>query len=288
MTSPSFRRGRAYTRTSARSIHCASSFNLILCGSICRMNTLDETMRKTLWDMFHEDGNWFVILGRRLKEFQREKWPRSFVDCVFQYDWHHTVDIFDLHFLQVATALTNSKHATVAVFQIPVGCTPYPDEDVHANNEALAALPSPFAGRFWGGTQGEDGIITWSRPIHVSVQRHGQPGWSLVEPGSVQLEVGYNSSGKFHRALHTSNGIARWPYGQNCITVFLNAALRLVTPGQEKFAELQHNSSETILECMAQGRSPWERWSDETDAQRRSIIRRRRQARRVETKQRNT
>jgi hypothetical protein len=232
------------------------------------MNTLDEITRRTLWKEFHKDGRWFKTLGRRLDEYRNGRWPRSFVDCVFQYDWHHPVDIYDIYVLSRATVAINSAQASIGVFQIPLHEGPLSDKDVEGNNHVLGTLPAPFEGKFWGGTQDEDGVIRWTRPIHVSISASDRSGWFLVAPGSVELEVGYNSSGKFLRALECSNGIARWPYGQPYITVFLSAAMKWHTPEHPDFDRLRAEANETIETCVASGRSPWERWRAERKLQR--------------------
>jgi hypothetical protein len=238
-----------------------------------RLNSLDEAFRKGLWKKFHENEKWFELLSQGLAKYKGGEWPRSLVDCVFQYDWHHKVDIYDIYVLQQVTTEINSAHATGRVFQIPVASTPLADRDHEGNNRLLRTLPSPFTGKFWGGTQDEDGLVRWNRPIHVSLQRHGSPGWALIEPGSVQLEVGYNSSAKFYRALMSTNGVARWPYGQPYITVFLNSSIvQTYTPEDRAFRNLLKQSGETLEECMGSAeRSPWERWYDERNQQRTSM-----------------
>lgn len=228
------------------------------------MNTLDETMRRALWKNFHDHPTWFKALGRHLEDYKSGKWPRSFVDCVFQYDWHHeVVDIYDIYALVRATLLSNGPMANVRVFQIPVSAEPLRDSDIAGNNAILGKLPSPFEGKFWGGKQGADGVIRWKTPIHVSLSKHQESGWALVGPGQVELEIGYNSFGKFLRSLETRAGLARWPYGQHQLTVFLNSRImNFYTPGNPEFQRVLDESKETIEECMAAGRSPWERWGE--------------------------
>jgi len=233
-------------------------------------------MCKGLWKRFHEDPALFKVLAKHLQDYKRDKWPKSFVDCVFQYDWHHSVDIYDIYALVHATLWSNGPFATVRIFQIPVGTEPLCDADIDGNNAILGRLPSPFEGRFWGGTQGADGIVRWKKPIHVSLSRRKESGWALVDPGAVELEVGYNSFGKFMRSVQTTAGLARWPYGQSQITVFLNSSvLKCHTPDDPSFQHIREESGETIEGSMKEGRSPWERWADEIQAQRRARRQRR-------------
>jgi len=231
-------------------------------------NSLDKTQRDFLWELFHKEPDWFVVLGEKLKLLKDEAWPKNMIDCVYQYDWHHKPDIYDMYFFLQFLSLLEGKNSRLGVFQIPIYSEPFPDKDIEGNNNALKNLPKPFKGTFLGGTQGADGVIEWKTPIHCTAYQEqeskGEISWGLIKPNKIQLEIGYNSSGKFLRALDfTSYGCARWPYGQEYITVFVHLdACKIYTVGDPEFNTLLEQSNETIEHVKILGRSPWERWGN--------------------------
>ena len=234
------------------------------------MNALETDLGKRLWKDFHGDPTWFVVLGEKMKLLQAGSWPQSLIDCVYQYDWHHKQDIFDLWvFLDFYARLTQPP-PDFAVFQIPVGEEPHQDKDVAGNNVVLNNLSRPFKGRFWGGNQDEDGFIEWDRPIHVTSCAAGEDReevrWLLAKPKRVPLEVGYNSSSKFRRDIRGYHSYARWPCGQPFITVFLDIdRCELMFEDDAEFDVLLHHSGESVEDYMISQRSPWERWDSEVN-----------------------
>jgi hypothetical protein len=225
------------------------------------MNSFDHALRSELTARFTDDPEWYVVLGQKMKLMQKGAWPECLIDCIYQYSWHHEPDIFDAWvFLNVYALLDKD----LAVFQIPIGVEPYPDKEFARNHAALADLPSPFRGTFVGGTQGCDGMIEWITPVHATVRYGSEIRWVIVRPHSLQLEVGTNSSGKFWDALINHGGVARWPYEQSYVTVFLNrkwiSDLREGDPG---FEDALGESAETIDTCRQRlDRDPWPRWNE--------------------------
>jgi hypothetical protein len=235
---------------------------------IMTMNSLDRAAREGLKQRLEQEPPLRAVLEKQRRRYQTGEWPQSFVDCVFQYHWRHKVDLFDIYVLSDTTARVNSDIADVPLFQIPVGSEPLPDRDVKGNNRLLRNLPPLFSGTFWGGTQDEDGVIRWKKPIHVYLSSGKEAGWLIAEPFHVPLEAGYNSSGKMHRALCLTQGIARWPYGQDHITVFLNPRfVKVYGSSHPDFARWQAESEETLLSCMETGRSPFYKWNQERERQ---------------------
>lgn len=162
---------------------------------------------------FDNEPQWFIVLNEKLKLLREEAWPQSYVDCIYQYDWHHKPDIYDMWVLLQVDSLTRTQN--IAVFQIPTRSLPYADKDHSPNNEILAVLPGPFTATFSGGNQDADGFIKWTCPIHVTCYKpsrnRGEVRWILAAPSLVPLEVGCNPSHKFWMELKASGRCARWP-----------------------------------------------------------------------------
>ncbi|WP_039925139.1 hypothetical protein [Alishewanella aestuarii] len=226
------------------------------------MNRYTKDLRKFLWKEFHKNPKYFNDLAKKYKDYTLGKWPKKFVDCVFQYDFHHFVDIFDIYILAYITTLLRHPNRKLAVFQLPVGAEPYPDKEIELNQQQLNMLKEPFSGEFWGGKQGEDGYVKWSRPIHcLARENEGQLAWVVIEANKAPLEVGYNDSGKFYRYLIENGICARWPYGQSYITVFVNLELiKFYSTNSNNFKEVLERSGESIEVCLELERNPLENW----------------------------
>jgi hypothetical protein len=88
-----------------------------------------------------------------------------------------------------------------------------------------------LCGEFWGGSNGADGRIEWTKPIPFNCHGSGTTVRDtptedikktiLVQPGSIELECGYNSAQKTMWQLQGNGGIARWCYGQGYIIMML-------------------------------------------------------------------
>ena len=105
----------------------------------------------------------------------------------------------------------------IVMAKICLGFEPGRDKDIDGNNEKLKKIFSPFSGKFWGGTQGEDGRIDISGEIDLSGKNiETNKKISIKTSGSFPLEVGYTSAVKTFFSLCAEGGVgrlARWPYG---------------------------------------------------------------------------
>lgn len=191
---------------------------------------------------------WTQMLLQVVRDVNKQVFPKNYVEVIGQ-KWRENFNIYDaFSFSLINHAI---KTGLIAIFQIPVNSEPFPDKDVLNNNEVLKKLEYPFSGEFYGGTQGEDGYIHWSRPINAVIRTEDEVSFVIVEPlidkdGShhvCPLEVGYIP---FEKTLHYLNnffietrpkvGLARWPYKQDKITVFVNHGF--YGADDEKFGEL--------------------------------------------------
>jgi len=233
------------------------------------MNTLDKDIRSELVKIFKKKPEWYQVLAEKSELIKKGAWSRALIDCIYEYDWHHEADIFDVYIFLITNIALTKANSNIGAFQIPVNSKPFPDKSIIENNEVLNNLPAPFKGEFWGGTQGEDGYISWETPIHCTkCEKENENddchiGWCLIKPNTAQLEVGYNSSGKFWFGLDGSGLYARWPNGQKYITVFVDFnKINLYLPTDDEFNTLLNESKESIEKAIAEERSPWNRWRD--------------------------
>jgi len=115
----------------------------------------------------------------------------------------------------------------VLAAEVVVGFPPVADCETDAHNRALAGLPGPFYGKFWGGKDDEDGYIAWDEPVWLQKtvgHADGSQDATLVEipPGRVPLEIGTTLGSRSLAHLQGDRGLARWPYGSDSLWVFWN------------------------------------------------------------------
>lgn len=111
----------------------------------------------------------------------------------------------------------------VAFIRLPD--TPFPDADCENNQAVLDEAEGPFVATLerdidFGGMIA-DGFVEWRVPAPFLFAG----GMRLVQPAGVPLEVGYMPCGKMAYALSGFGaGIARWPYGQDRLMIFVPGA----------------------------------------------------------------
>jgi len=173
-----------------------------------------EKMKNTKW------AQTICAYLTRLNEYE---YPPSYIDVIFQkWGGQGPPNIYDAYcFAQIHYMIRTGE---LGVFQVPVGAIPVRDSRVKRQNTLLAKLPYPFKAEFWGGTQDEDGYLEWKKPVNCIIN-DGQDslGFVIARPQAVELEVGYQPAYKTFFQLHpTHQGLARWPYGHENITVLLH------------------------------------------------------------------
>ncbi|CAH0267415.1 hypothetical protein SRABI06_03568 [Pseudomonas brassicacearum] len=203
------------------------------------------------------------VLSDYCAALEKGTWAQSFIDCVYQYSHHHVPDMYDKYILFDVIQALRRCNGNYLTFQVQVVEGPFADKAIDENNEVLSQLPEPFESRFLGGNQDEDGYFRWNRPIHAPIAVGTEFHWTLLDALSLPLEVGTNSSAKFQMYMNTRGGVARWPYGAEHVTVFINCDLiKPCGSEDEKHEALRLASKESIAQCRV-GRSPWERWREE-------------------------
>lgn len=120
---------------------------------------------------------------------------------------------------------------------IRVNALASPDRDRQANTAALEALPPPFAAWVDPGqatSSSGDGRLAW-RGIIRADRSTGVPYTAAcrqaravvvaraVQPGAVPLEIGTTAASRTLMHLTQGVGVARWPYGDERITLLLRA-----------------------------------------------------------------
>lgn len=119
-----------------------------------------------------------------------------------------------------ATVHSGIAGGTIGRFLVRAGGVPRSDASRAENAELLADLPSPF-GAFVAPGQGTsthgDGRLEWIEPVEVDVPS----GTVTLAPRSVPLEIGTSQSSRTLLHLLEEQGVARWPYGHDWITILV-------------------------------------------------------------------
>jgi hypothetical protein len=166
--------------------------------------------------------------------------------AIFQTHMERRIDIVDAWaFAQIWTRL---RLGEIAAVTIDVGSGP--SKDVHrAENQATLsrALERPQDLKDGHGEQatfeawidqsqncaGCDGTLRWSTPIAMGC---GEGTWTCGPQSGVPLEVGTTCIETTLGHLLLSHALARWPYGSECITLFVapNPLFRVAYEGRRK------------------------------------------------------
>lgn len=183
----------------------------------------------------------------------RSSMDNRFVDAVWQNSVRARTDACYLAAIKVYEVLSNGLYG---VMRIPVGAQPVADVMREEMNGLLASgLQDPFKAEFFGYKDDDDGFLSWSRPIHVSVfdKSTDEWAWSICKPSVLPLEIGTTSGSKsFSQIMHT--GLARWPYDHDSILAFVHPAM-LIGSDSPDFQSAVDESGENISELS--NRDPW-------------------------------
>lgn len=213
------------------------------------MGLLEETCEKVVIKKIEEDPEWISILAKTIKDLNNKEYPQKYIDVLDQKSWHRKFDMFEAYcFASIHVAI---NVGLLAVFQVPIGHVPVGDSQEKEMNRILKKLPFPFEAVFEGGTQDEDGYLFIDAPINA-LRANGKEEVSfvIVPPtlyddgtrSAIPLEVGTTSIQKTYQYLcyswngkSRSDGLARWPYGHDRITVF---SPFFFGPGDSRFSNL--------------------------------------------------
>jgi hypothetical protein len=156
----------------------------------------------------------------------------SFWDVYCQTHWRNSRSFIESLMTALAWQSILRNDWIYVVYQVRE--KPRPDEDVAGNNDILQDMirryPKIFRGaEFWGGTQGEDGRISFHRTAirdfrgYASNDRQGAIEFAHIprpvegKETSFPLEVGYCLPDQFETHIMDEGCIARFPYGYDLI-----------------------------------------------------------------------
>lgn len=165
-------------------------------------------------DAFEDNPEWAQVLCESFLRISRGDWSKDQLAVVVDR-WGGGLTFGDVFsFVQVVTMIRSGQ---AVITEIEVGEEPKGDRFVAQNDSALARLPFPFSGRFWGGNADQDGFVRWSETLDVRYQVDGRELEVALPPGQVPLEVGYTNGVTTLLHVKGSFGVARWPYGSTTI-----------------------------------------------------------------------
>ena len=158
------------------------------------------------------------------------EFERRYVKAIVQ-NWRraHDVTIYDAYdFAQVHTLIVKG---VVAIYALRMPATPGPDRDIIGNNRALSKVirkhkadvitgaPVEFEAEFDNKCLESDGYFGWTGTITCSYESDNSH--VFVSDRQVPLEVGSTSGSRTLGHLIEDGGVARWPYGETCLMLFL-------------------------------------------------------------------
>lgn len=169
------------------------------------------------------------------------RWSLSYVNAIGQ-DYRLDPDRWPLAqiyaFMRVHSMLMDGEIAQV---QISTDGGPVADENRTENQRRLNDLLGPFVAMVdpdQGTDSDGDGHLEWDEPIQVE-QSMGVPYIDLatgeqspllkvatMPSGRVPLEIGTTFPSKTFEHLARFKGLARWPYGSDCIHLFVRTRPR--------------------------------------------------------------
>lgn len=185
-------------------------------------HVMDEEIMYAMTYIWNDEE---ILLYHKMLRLMVEDNP-IFVKAIADY-WGN----FSGYTLKDAWVYTNIKHLLnngyLLFLQIPTIRSPHRDKQVKENNEIIKALPHPISGEFFGGVGENDGYIEWREEILMNVMRLNEKDELLgakvkVQPKSIPLEVGYTTAGVTWWHLFRARCLARMPYGQNRIHIWIN------------------------------------------------------------------
>lgn len=204
-------------------------------------------------------ADWAALLGQYQGAIISCRYPGVYVDLITQ----RFAGLNDLNMADAyAFAQTNYmlRTAQVAAFCLDVGTEPSLDREHEANDQAVKMLQNA-TGSFSGGTQGDDGFISWSVPRWGCVLyydgKSSCPYLVMIPPDRVALEVGTISAAKTYSYLKSRGRLARWPYEQKVITVLTT---RYVHGEMTDFDYLVSQCQETAADFIAGSSNPVNHW----------------------------
>lgn len=192
------------------------------------LSTYDLALEENMARRLSAEPDLGKITAEVLKRLRaREFYEPAFVDAVFQKWGRYPITFTDAYGFMLA--YTNVLLGRWRIARVTVGETPFSDASKDANNTRLKGLNAQFGAEFWGGAGDNDGDFWWHDHLHlrgkllVNEQCVEGPPFT-VGPDRIALEVGTQAVGKTLAMMRQQRGLARWPYGSDCIWVFYDCA----------------------------------------------------------------
>lgn len=191
--------------------------------------TLDQVLGMQAIEVM-QDPEWAKTLAEICKKLNTGFYEKWLIDCLTQ-QWSGNkagYDLYDAYAFAIFWSDMIHGRIAHAIIESP-GC-PKADEAVDENNAILATLPPPFQASFFGGKGDDDGDLSWDLPIALTVTDLDSNGAQIVrhitlEPGFAPLEVGYTQPARTLGHLRTEGFLARWPYNQSRIGLFVQLSI---------------------------------------------------------------
>ncbi|WP_191559375.1 hypothetical protein [Metabacillus idriensis] len=177
-----------------------------------------------------ENPDYAGVLYNSLNKLSQGKYnSNGWQDAIFQYSWHHKVDIVDaFHFAEIWEGLMTGK---ILRAEIILGEEPSADEQEVENNLKLKRLPNPFNAKFrpiYGRGENDDGLLSWSEPIIMEYFEFNicdnlkTVKEKFVDPKEIPFEVGTTDSYTTYIHLIRGKGVARWAYNSKVIHLMVD------------------------------------------------------------------
>lgn len=172
--------------------------------------------------------DWAQVLAQYLEQMQSGK--RRGLDVYVQKFGLEELDLYDAYcysYLRVGVML-----GRIVTARVEIGETPSGDQSKR-NAEILAGLNGTFYGEFQGGLNDSDGYFGWKKPIRFGqVLLDGKGKHEIVKPRKVPLEVGYTKSSRTLCHILEEHALARWPYGDTGISLFVTSDRNVMSDEQ--------------------------------------------------------
>jgi hypothetical protein len=208
------------------------------------MTTLHEEAAATLLESLMKTKDGIKILAhhhRWLREL-KEQGHQDYLDCIGQYHWKGSRDTdsaqlascYAVHYRLISPYMTSQS-------AVETRETPHPDARRRENGAILTNLHPPYVAevyQYQDDPSRGDGILRWTQPIRVLtstdtsliIERRTKTCrekdlildmMRTLPPGQVPLEIGYTKASKTLFHLLHDGGVARWPYGQQEIRLWV-------------------------------------------------------------------
>jgi len=194
----------------------------------------ESVANTTFDDMMSQPGGPEMLAAAQLGLWKKQ-WDEDYVNAIGQ-PWGRSTGFPPAQLAMFAMVHSLVHSGRIAMSRVATVGTPGRDRDREANAAALSRLPYPFTASVDMRQRGadHDGIVSWSAPVEVSLATGlidyradgSKRPYSLhfmIPPGEADLEVGASLPSRTWMHLVVESGkLARWPYGQSCLWLFVD------------------------------------------------------------------